>query len=139
MNWYAKMHKYASIIGYHATRSQFDQFDISFAKDSLGMQMREGFGYNKFYFTRDKNRATPQVGKNKIILITAELNVSKLFDGKQYTEMIRNLTTKGLSRPQAIDKLDTQLKNNGYDGIDGGWQIAVFDPSKIKIINKENI
>lgn len=137
MNWYKI--KTASVIGYHATRADFDEFNLSFAKDELGMQMGEGYGHNKFYFAKSKDRAFPQVGEGQINLITAQLNIQEPFDGNEYTQILKTYTKQGLTREQAVNKLDNELKTAGYDSIEDGWQVAVFYPNLINILSIDKI
>src|ERR1700677_2837612 len=107
MNWYSFIkyagHEYScitthnrfkiasQIIGYHATRALFNQFDLSFAKDELGMRMGEGLGHNKFYFAKDKSKANPQfqIGeKRKTRMVTAELHFNRAYNGNEYRKKL---------------------------------------------------
>ena len=151
MNWYKKNIANESIgqlppysgVAYHATGIDFDSFDLKHALDSEGMKLGEGYGPNKFYFAKEKSHAFPKVtgsfpnlyGQNPKIL-TVYLDVKKPYDGKIYAENLRSLTNM-TSRQEAIAKLDMELKSQGFDAIEDDWQIAVFDPRSIQIIEKE--
>lgn len=128
-------HEERKVIGYHATRAIFDSFDLNFATDAIGMRINEGLGHNKFYFSKDKKHSYPQVGKNPAILITAELTFSNPISGNEYRERLTKYFK--LARKNAIDQIDKEIKTEGYDSIDDGWQIAVFYPKQIKILSKE--
>lgn len=139
MNFKIWLENTGEIIAYHATRAKFNLFDIKFAKDELGMRMGEGYGHNKFYFAKNKEQAWPQAGKDSAKLITVSLFVTKPYSGKEYSNKLKEYQTYlKMSREKAVNTLDQELQQEGFDCIDDGWQIAVFDPSKIKIINVEN-
>lgn len=135
MNWW-KNAQGSGRIAYHATRSSFDQFDLSFAKDEIGMQMGEGYGHNKFYFAKDKERAKPQVGSGSSKILTVQLDIHNPISGQDYLQRLRGYL-KTMSRNIAVDKLDREVKESGYDGIEDSWQLAVFDPGKISIVDIE--
>jgi len=140
MNWYKTLFKTsAEIIGYHATKAEFDSFDILFAEDKLGMQWGEGLGHNKIYFAKEKKSANPQAGEERTKIITVKLNIQKPFDGKKYQQILKQYINTGMTRYDAVDKLDDEIKSAGYDAINDNWQIAVFDPRSIDIVNAEYI
>lgn len=146
MSWFRLIKNASGLTAYHATKENFSQFDLSFAKDELGMQMGEGLGYNKFYFARTPERAFPRLSNDgrPTRLITVQLNISKPYAGSEYKSRLQqSMWPTGrygkptLSRQQAVDKLDAELKQQGFDAIDDGWQIAVFNPAAIQIISAQ--
>jgi len=123
---------------YHATKVPFEKFDITFAKDTLGLEIGEGLGPNKFYFAKKKSDAVPQAGKGKARIVEANLDVDKLITRKDYITRLGEYKTYK-EREAKISTLDKKLLAEGYDGIDGGWEIAVFDANKIKVITPEKL
>jgi len=77
-------------------------------------------------------------------MITVQLDVKNPYDGPTYRQRLKEMMygtrlgirygSKRMSYKRASGLLDAELKEQGYDYIDDGWQIAVFDPEKIKIV-----
>lgn len=100
------------------------------------MEQNEGYGPNKFYFAKRKEDAQPQLGKEPIRVIKAILHNKKPYDGKLYTKKLRFLRSKGIPREKAIKMLDAELKRDGYDSIEDGFQIAVFNVEDVEIVDQ---
>lgn len=136
------------LIVYHSSQHEFNSFDKTKAHDAMGMIINEGFGPGKFYFAKDKNASRDQAGKQTNLMpvyLKAENPINRkdwetLFNSIREEERKKIIPQKGWDRADidyeirraTINRLDEYLKSKGYDSIDGGWEIAVFEPTQIK-------
>ena len=60
--------------------------------------------------------------------------MSNPYSGQEYKHRLKEMSKK-IGRRKAVDYLDAELKANGCDYIDDGWQVAIFDANKIRILH----
>lgn len=131
------------LVAAHRTGADFTVFSKRFAQDREGRRI--GLGKGKFYLSAQSGEEYKAFyGNQKVMRLF--VNANKLMDEEEYRRRFEEMAkdapsaipfNKGYDytkRDAIIERLDKQIRKEGYDGIwsDVTGQLAVFSPSQIK-------